>query len=338
MTGDLATAMTAKSTLTVVIGNYNHGRFLTQALSSVLGQSRKPDEVIVTDDGSTDDSRAIIAKFAAEHSCVRAIYNEKNRGIIPNANRALDMATSTYMFFGAADDYVLPGFVEKMMAAAEKYPQAGLITSDLGFLHDDGGEVVPSALPMGDSERFFNTEAIVRAQRGQAFLIGGHASLIRRDAAIEAGRLHPELSWHCDWFMNHVVAFRHGMVYVPEMLSVMRVAETTYSGSHIKSWRAQRPVLTALSNFLRENRYADVRPAFTRSGVMIIFDPLFARLALQNWSAFSLLRPITVGRMLMSRARRMQLQRLVPAWIMQVFRARARARRQAVVSSLDTHT
>lgn len=330
--------MTTKPTLTVVIGNYNHGRYLTQALTSVVSQSRKPDEIIVTDDGSTDDSRAIIAKFAAEHSCVRAIYNEKNRGIIPNANRAIDMATSTHMFFGAADDYILPGFIEKMMAAAEQYPQAGLITSDLGFLYDDQGDAVPSSLPMGGSLRFLDSDAIIRVQRGQAFLIGGHASVIRRDAAIKAGRLLVELRWHCDWFMNHVVAFRHGMVYVPEMLSVMRVAETTYSGSHIHSWQSQRPVLTALSNFLREKRYADVRPAFVRSGVMIIFDPFFGRLAFQNWNTLSLLRPITIGRMLMNQARRMQLQRLIPVRVMELFRARARARREAAVSSLDSHT
>jgi glycosyltransferase involved in cell wall biosynthesis len=327
--------MNSKPTLSVVLTNYNHGHYLPKALYAILSQSRKPEEVIIIDDASTDDSRAIIAACAEDHACVRAMYNEKNSGVVANANRGLDMAIGTYVFFASADDFILPGFAEKLMAAAEQYPGVGLVTSEQAFLYENEEVITVSPLPLGNSERCLTGDAVLRALRALPFSIGGHVSIVKREAAIDAGGLLPELRWHCDWFMNQVVAFRHGIAFVPEALSVMRVAATSYSGGNIRSWQSQRPVLVALADHLRSSRYADVREAFAQSGILISFDPFFTRLALRNWNAFSLLRPILVGRALLSWAERMRLQKIIPAPILSRRRARKKAHILDVMSSLD---
>lgn len=330
--------MTGKPTLSVVLTNFNHGRYLPQALGAILSQSRKPDEVIVIDDASTDDSCAIIGGFAREHACIRALYNEKNCGVVPNANRGLSMASGSHVFFAAADDFILPGFFEKLMAAADRCPEVGLVTSDQAFLPEDQDHIRTVSLPLGREECCIDGPAITRVLRAQPFSIGGHVSLIRRDAAMEAGSLLPELRWHCDWFMNHVVAFRYGLAYVPEALSVMRVAATTYSGRNIHSWQSQQPVLTALADLLCGGSFADVREPFAHSGILIAFDPYFIRLAFHNRNALSLLRPIMVKRALLNFAERRNLQKFVPGPIRAVRRAWIAARLRTVVSSLDTHT
>jgi glycosyltransferase involved in cell wall biosynthesis len=321
-----------KPTLSVVVTNYNHAHYLPGALKAILSQRRKPDDVIVIDDASTDDSRAIIAKFAKDNPAIRAIYNEKNQGVIPNINYGLHLASGTYVFCGAADDYILPGFFEKLMAMAELHPGVGVVTCDPAILYDDRMVTVP--LPLGGIARYLDGDALVRTQRASFFNIAGHASLLHREAALNAGGLLPELRWHSDWFMNYTVAFRHGVAYCPEALSVMRAIATSYSSSSMYVWANQRPVLTELSRLLQEARYADVREAFARSGILMTFDPFFARLALQCGAALSLKRPITVGRIFMNFIWRAHLNELIPERIRRFRRARAKARLERVIHSL----
>jgi glycosyltransferase involved in cell wall biosynthesis len=321
-----------KPTLSVIITNYNHGHYLPKTLDTILSQSRRPDEIIIIDDASTDDSREVIAGFADENACIKAFYNEKNSGVIQNANRGLSLSCGTYVFFAAADDYILPGFFEKLMAMAERYPGVGLLTSDPAFVCDE--KLTTTPLPLGGVERYLDRDALIRAQRASFFMIAGHASVLNREAAIEAGALLPELCWHSDWLMNYTVAFRRGLAYFPEALSVMRMITTSYSASSMHVWTSQRPVLVALSRLLGEARYADVRDAFVKSGLIITFDPLIARLALQNLSALSLLRPITIGRILTNFIWRSRLNKLIPERIRKLRRARAKARLDRAISSL----
>ena len=63
-----------RPTLSVVMPNYNHAKFLPRALDSLLGQTRPPDEILVLDDGSTDDSRAILERVAGREPLIRPFF------------------------------------------------------------------------------------------------------------------------------------------------------------------------------------------------------------------------------------------------------------------------
>jgi glycosyltransferase involved in cell wall biosynthesis len=127
-------------TLTVVMPNYNHSRYLPKSLDALANRERPPEELIVIDDGSTDDSWSIIQDFAARYPFIRALKNDQNRGAEFTVSRALDLATGDYVCGAAADDFVKPGFVEKSMALLARYPQAGLCcTIELAHERWDGG-------------------------------------------------------------------------------------------------------------------------------------------------------------------------------------------------------
>ena len=74
--------MTSRPTLSVVLPNYNHGDVIARALEALLHQERRPDEIVVVDDASTDDSRDVIARFAARSASIRVLVNEQNQGVI----------------------------------------------------------------------------------------------------------------------------------------------------------------------------------------------------------------------------------------------------------------
>ena len=110
---------TAGPALSVVLPNYNHAEYLPRALDALLSQGRPPDEIIVVDDCSTDGSRDIVAHYAARHPSIRLLPNETNVGVIPTLSRGLGETRGQFIYFGAADDFVLPGFFEIAISALQ---------------------------------------------------------------------------------------------------------------------------------------------------------------------------------------------------------------------------
>src|SRR4051812_18986927 len=100
-------------TLSVVHANYNHGKYISRAIEAIVSQSRPPDEYIILDDGSTDNSVEIIERYAARYPYIQVVKNERNLGLMANTPRLLGMAKSDYLYTAASDDHILPGFFEK---------------------------------------------------------------------------------------------------------------------------------------------------------------------------------------------------------------------------------
>jgi glycosyltransferase involved in cell wall biosynthesis len=103
--------MTAPA-VTVAINNHNYGRFLREAIDSALAQTHEPLEVVVVDDGSTDDSRAIIERYGAS---VVPIYQER-RGHAAALQAGLDAAAGEIVCFLDADDVLLRDTIESSVA------------------------------------------------------------------------------------------------------------------------------------------------------------------------------------------------------------------------------
>src|ERR1700723_97564 len=91
--------------LSVVLPNYNHAKLIGRALAALLGQERTADEIIVIDDGSTDDSVAVIGRFAAPAPATRLLRNPNNIGVTPPLQRGLEPARGKYVYFAASDDW-----------------------------------------------------------------------------------------------------------------------------------------------------------------------------------------------------------------------------------------
>lgn len=279
------------------MNNYNDAHLIREALEAILLQSHRPDEVLVVDDGSTDNSIEVIESFCRRDPLVRLVRNDRNRGVVLSANGNIDRASGDYLFFACADDRVLPGFFEKSMRALAEHPQAGLVCSDPVWLEDDILRTAPLGLSAGP--RYFTPQDLVQAERRHHVMIPGHTSVVKRSAVLGAGKLLADLKWYSDWFMNFVIAFRHGLCYLPEGLSAMRVSATSYSGKP-RPWPVQRDVLDALVRRLHSPDYCDVLPLFLESGVLAQFDTQILRLLLRKPQHVGMLTPLLARRLLRS--------------------------------------
>ena len=127
--------------LSVIMPNFNDGRLISRALTAVLEQSRRPTEVIVVDDGSTDGSVATIEAFVQRDPIVKLIRHERNLGLMAAIQRGFEESRGDYVYFPAADDYILPGFFEKSLRMLAGHPQAGLSYSNFASLDGVTGEI-----------------------------------------------------------------------------------------------------------------------------------------------------------------------------------------------------
>ena len=105
--------------VTVAVPVFNGGLFLGQTLESLLRQQYEDFEIVVIDDGSTDDSVAI-----AESAGVRVERNEVRRGLAGNWNAAFAVAQTPFLLIAHQDDVYLPGFLAATSALLRRYPHA----------------------------------------------------------------------------------------------------------------------------------------------------------------------------------------------------------------------
>ena len=125
--------------VTVYITNFNYGKFIKQAIESVLMQTEQSFELIIIDDGSTDNSKEIIEKYK-DLKNIRIVY-QKNKGLNVTNNIALRAARGKYIVRLDADDYFSPNALELLLEKLESDPMLGMVFPDY-FLVDTQGEVL----------------------------------------------------------------------------------------------------------------------------------------------------------------------------------------------------
>ncbi len=99
-------------TISLIIPNFNYGEFLEECINSVLDQTVTPDEIIIIDDCSSDNSLEILSRFE-NNKQIKIIRNRKNLGIVDNFNKAIKASTSDYIVFVGADNRIKKTFVEE---------------------------------------------------------------------------------------------------------------------------------------------------------------------------------------------------------------------------------
>lgn len=129
--------------ISVVIPLYNKAAYVRRAIESVLAQGEAVTEVIVVDDGSTDDSAARVAAMASPKL---RLVKQENGGVSVARNRGIEEASGEFICFLDADDVYLPGFVDEISRLIADFPGATVFATRYMRRWPDGREA-PNYLP-----------------------------------------------------------------------------------------------------------------------------------------------------------------------------------------------
>ncbi len=157
--------------VSVVIPTYNCAKYIAESIESVLAQTLPPAEILIVDDGSTDDTRAVVSTFTDS----RIRYLERpHRGIAATRNAGIDVACGGYLAFLDADDRWRPAMLERQVALLEG--DRSLVCSFTNFVRfvEGTGEVLPEQFTYYPE---LTTLPVTPSACGNAFLVEDDAFL-----------------------------------------------------------------------------------------------------------------------------------------------------------------
>ena len=206
--------------VSVVTSTFNRAALLRVAIDSALGQTEPPAEIIIVDDGSTDETTKVAASYAGGRTEVRYVRNPENRGPDFAAQVGVEKCRGRYVAFLDSDDVWLPEHLLRCVGALEERPQAVMVFTRYGVI-DASGRVSVKRV----EEPRLSAPALPQLLFKQ-ITVTPSRSVFRREALLSVGGV-PQLGVVHDWVLNVLVAskFPNGIVQLPELTALMREHE-----------------------------------------------------------------------------------------------------------------
>lgn len=209
-----------RGSVTVSVIAYNQGKFLEKALKSVFAQSRKADEVVVVDNGSTDNSAQIVKKYSGKINYVR---NKKNMGAARAFNQGLAAASCDYVILLSADDWFCETILEKEGAILDKHPNVAVVYAQ-AYNWDKGKVLLGAAGPAGK-------ETVIGRDEFERLLTQGDfipllTALIRRSAYQKLGLMDEKIKFRHDWEFWIKLAKHYQFAYLAKPLAYYRIHQS----------------------------------------------------------------------------------------------------------------
>lgn len=203
--------------VSVAIITYNQESFIEESLISVLAQSYRPLEIIVADDGSTDGTRDIIRRYAADHpGVVVPVFAAANAGVTANSTAAHRACTGKYIAWLGGDDIMVTDKIARQVAVMEADDRIAVCYHDLEVFDSETGAPLRRFSEMNRPR-----EGGIKTAIRYGTFNGGSATMVRRDHAPDG--YDPRIPVASDW-LYWIECLQGGgrMVYIDAVLARYR--------------------------------------------------------------------------------------------------------------------
>jgi len=276
--------MTVK--FSIVIAAYNVGRFVAEAVESALTQEGAQKEVIVVDDGSTDETPQVLGRFADRIRLIR----QENRGVSAARNRGIREAQTEWIAFLDGDDLFLPGHLARAGQAVTEHPQAVMFYADV--------EARDQSLRPLKVLRSHRDPATAKERLLLNNFICSNSVVARREALLACGGFPEDLRYAGeDWELWVRLAARGPIVHLGHVAGIYR-------------WHPQSKIRSAGPELRNDNLRA-----LERLSRDLALDPALAQRAKARIYMESGVRCLVAGERNRSREEFRQARRLDPAFL-----------------------
>ncbi|MGI8812614.1 MAG: glycosyltransferase [Pyrinomonadaceae bacterium] len=169
------------SALSIVVPSYNHAPFVERTLRSIFAQTRPPENLIVIDDGSEDESVRVVERVLKDCPFACELISRPNRGLSATLNQGLALSTGDLFGYIGSDDVWLPQFISEQMDLLERRPSAVLAFCH-AYLIDENDRIIDSTANWTD---FADGDMLPHLLGGKIFASAG--VIYRRDKVEKYG-------------------------------------------------------------------------------------------------------------------------------------------------------
>ncbi|MBM3777386.1 MAG: glycosyltransferase [Acidimicrobiia bacterium] len=230
--GDGHTRGDRRPAISAVITTFNQARFIGRTIESVLGQTRAPDEVVVVDDGSADDTPLEVERFGSRVRLIR----QANRGVAGARNRGVAEAKGDLVALLDGDDEWLPTKLECCHAALRVLPQTLVMVHDVELVSMEGTPVsawtpVEAAFGTGDHAASPRSIGCWDSLLERNFVVTTAQVLVSRDLYVEAGESNSRFRIASDYDLYLRLAERVAFTILPAVLARWTQHDASASGA-----------------------------------------------------------------------------------------------------------
>lgn len=249
--------------VSVIMPNYNHGKWLTKSLRALAEQTEPPTEIIVIDDASSDDSIEIIERLRKQYPSIRLVRHERNRGTNAAVTTGIEHATGEFVLFAGADDFVMPELLSHAVSALKAHASAAFFCSEVVLVDKDDRVIGFRPITIPHRTGGYLSPADVRRgiRRSDNWFVG--ASVVyRRNLLKEIGYFDESLDVLADAMAKRLLAFRHGFCFEPKVLAAWRIDPESYSARAALSATESKQLLTMAASWGMQHYPPDVREEY----------------------------------------------------------------------------
>jgi len=198
--------------VSVIIPTYNRAHVLARSIQSVLNQTFQDFELIIVDDGSTDDTESLVNRFSSKK--IKYVRHQKNQGGSPARNTGIRLAKGDYIAFLDDDDEWMPEKLERQMEVICKAPpEVGVLYTKFRQ-YDRFGDYVPQ-------RRLAKKEGnLFKQLLGECFL-GLGTTLIRKECFDKVGLFNENILYARDWDLLLRISQHYQFLYIDEPLAIV---------------------------------------------------------------------------------------------------------------------
>jgi len=222
-----------------------------------------PAEIVIINDGSTDDSRSVIAALRARFPCILAIDHAVNRGVVAAMNEGLRAATGEFVYFAAADDFCLPDLFARAETALRGHREAAFFCSRV-VLADPEGTILGFRPFMQPSRKAaFLTPRRVRKKLAHSDQwCVGPSVIYRRTRLLETGGFDDAMGAFTDGLIVRRLALESGFFFDPQLLVCWEISPTGLSARTALSVEETTRLIAKAVVAVRSSFPADIRIAY----------------------------------------------------------------------------
>lgn len=224
--------------ISITLPNYNYGAFLAESIEGVLNQTYPHWELLITDDGSTDGSQEIIEAYAKQDTRIHPVYFEQNQGTQAAHGNTWRRVSGELVYQYSSDDAITePTFFARAVHAMQRHPDCGGFFGAAAMVGTETGEFqgYMGRATAGYSNRMKFLAGFLRF----GFFIPGISAIWRKDAIDHVGAYDPALGPQTDYFVNHAIASKFGVVFEAKAFAKARISESQASYSSNTNLQAE---------------------------------------------------------------------------------------------------